>query len=303
MKNAVKVLVFVLVVAIAGAGAVWFYLSQSTPEFSYEDGAKNDTIELNEYSGDDKNVIIPDKYKGKAVTAVSAEAFLRTDIISVEIPDSVTVIDNKAFYECTELETVKISENLKTIGESAFINCKNLKSIRLPASLETIGPAAFYGCENLTFEIDEGADFIFEDGVLYNKAKTIVYWISDSKDLTKFSFPASVTSFQPYAIAGHSELKSFKIPDGVTDIPDCMFLYCENLETVIVPASVKKIGTSVFLGDTKLKEISLPKSVGVIGENNFPVRSSSSDFVLKVYENSSAYFYAQENDINFELIK
>ena len=182
--------------------------------------------------------------------------------------------------------TYFICKNGNFCKNSAFINCKNLKSIRLPASLETIGSAAFYGCENLTFEIAEGADFVFEDGVLYNKNKTEVIWVSGKKDLSKFTFPSSVRAFLPYALAGHAELVSFTIPDGVTHIPD----------------SVKTMGEAVFLGDDNLKEITLPKTMETIGKNNFPVKKSSDKFVLKVYENSSAHFYAQENDINFEVI-
>lgn len=304
MKNAVKVLIFVVAVVLIAAGSVFAYIGINKPDdFSYADGAKNDTVEVNEYNGNDKEIVIPEKSKGKVITSVAAETFLRSDIISVELPDTVTVIEEKAFYECEDLVSVKISENITEIGEAAFINCKNLKSIRLPASLEKIGSAAFYGCENLTFEVAEGADFVFEDGVLYNKAKTDVIWVSNQKDLSKFSFPASVKSFQSYALAGHQELVSFTIPDGVTYIPDSMFLYCQKLETVIIPDSVKKIGATVFMGDDSLKEITVPKTVEEIGKNNFPVKAASDEFVLKVYENSPAFFYAQENDINFELIK
>lgn len=304
MKNAVKVLIFVVSVVLIVAGSVFAYINLNKPDdFAYADGAKNDTVEINQYNGDDKDVVIPEKSNGKAVTAVAAETFLRSDITSVEIPDTVTVIEEKAFYECEDLVSVKISENITEIGDAAFINCKNLKSIRLPASLKTIGSAAFYGCESLTFEIAEGADFVYEDGVLYNKAKTDVIWVSGQKDLSKFTFPASVKAFQPYALAGHTELVSFTIPHGVTSIPDCMFLYCQNLETVTIPSTVTSIGTTVFLGDENLKEVTVPQSVKTIGKNNFPVKSASDEFVLKVYENSSAYFYAQENDINFKIVK
>lgn len=304
MKNAVKVLIFVVAVVLIAAGSVFAYLGFNKPsDFNFADGAKSDTIQVNEYSGSEKEIVIPEKYKGKTVTSLAAETFLRSDIVSVELPDTLTVIEEKAFYECDELVSVKISENIKSIGDSAFINCKNLKSIRLPASLETIGSAAFYGCENLTFEIAEGADFVFEDGVLYNKNKTEVIWVSGKKDLSKFTFPSSVRAFLPYALAGHAELVSFTIPDGVTHIPDSMFLYCQNLETVAIPDSVKTMGEAVFLGDDNLKEITLPKTMETIGKNNFPVKKSSDKFVLKVYENSSAHFYAQENDINFEVIK
>lgn len=302
MKNAIKVLIFVFAVIIIGAGSVWGYINYAVSDFEYADSAKSDTIEVNQYNGEEDVVVIPEKYKGKVVTSIAAETFLNSDIKSVEIPDTVTVIEQKAFYQCSELETVKMSENVKSIGESAFINCSKLKSIYLPASLETIDCAAFYGCNDLTFTIADGADFVFEDGVLYNKSKTVVYWVSGKKDLSSFSFPSTVNTFLPYALAGHNELKSFNVPVGVTSIPDSMFLSCTNLETVIIPDTVTTIGSTVFFGDTKLKEITLPKSVGTIGKNNFPVKDAS-DFILKVYENSSAHFYAQENDINFEVIK
>lgn len=303
MKNAVKVLIFVVAVVLIGAVSVLIFLNHSATDFSYADGAKSDTLQVNEYIGSDKEVVIPEKYKGKTVTAVAAEMFLRSDITSIEIPDTVTEIEAKAFYECAELETVILGDGIKTIGESAFINCKKLRSIRLPASLESIGGAAFYGCENLSFEIDEGADFVVEDGVLYNKDKTTVYWVSQNKDLSAFNFPSTVNTFLSYALAGHKELVSFTVPVGVKCIPDSMFLYCENLETVVIPDSVTSIGEAVFLGDIKLREITVPKSVTSIGKNNFPVSSKSENFVLKVYENSSAYYYAQSNDINFEIIK
>ncbi len=305
MKNAVKVLIFVVAVILVAAVGGWAYIEYNSTDFVYTDGSKTDTVQVDDYMGDGTEIVIPDKYQGKTVTSIAAETFLKTDITKVEIPDTVTVIEDKVFYQCTELETVKMSENVESIGEGAFINCKKLKSIRLPASLKTIEGAAFYGCENLTFEIAEGADFVYEDGVLYDKAKTTVYWVSGSKDLSSFTFPSSVNAFLPYAIAGHKELVSFTVPDGVKSIPDSMFLYCENLETVKIPDSVTTIGEGVFFGDYKLKEITLLKSVATIGASCFPVKDAeeTKDFVLKVYENSSAHFYAQENNINFELIK
>lgn len=305
MKNAVKVIIFVLAVIIIGAGSVYAYLNYSVSEFEYVDGAKSGTIEITAYNGDDKNVVIPEKIKGNTVVSVGMGAFINSDITSVEIPDTVTIIEAKAFYQCANLETVKMSQSIKSIGESAFIQCAKLKSIDLPETLTTLGGAAFYGCESLSFNIKENADFTFDDGVLYNKAKTTVYWVSGGKDLSDFTFPSTVTTFLPYALAGHSELVSFIVPSGVTAIPDSMFLSCINLETILIPDSVTTIGSTVFLGDTKLKEITVPRSVTTIGKNSFPVKGAedAADFVLKVYENSSAHFYAQENNINFEVIK
>ena len=71
------------------------------------------------------------------------EAFAHTSIKSIEIPDSVTTIDNSSFHSCIELASVKFPASLTSIGEAAFQNCFKLKTIILPAKLTSIGKAAF----------------------------------------------------------------------------------------------------------------------------------------------------------------
>lgn len=44
-------------------------------------------------------------------------------IKEIVIPDSVTFIDSRAFFNCTNLTTINIPESVVTIGEYAFYNC------------------------------------------------------------------------------------------------------------------------------------------------------------------------------------
>ena len=64
----------------------------------------------------DKSYIIPD-----SVTSIEDYAFYGcSSLASVTIPDSVTYIGSKAFYGCTSLTSVTIPEGVTSIGECAF---------------------------------------------------------------------------------------------------------------------------------------------------------------------------------------
>jgi hypothetical protein len=73
------------------------------------------------------------------------------NLISVNIPSTVTTISANAFNGCNALVYVTFSENshLTTIGNSAFLGCSMIHDIQLPDTLTTIGPNAFSGCTNL----------------------------------------------------------------------------------------------------------------------------------------------------------
>lgn len=68
---------------------------------------------------------------------------------SVEIPNTVTSIGEKAFAGCSMLQEINIPESVTVIGEKAFENCMSLSSIIIPASVKSIGKDAFKGCEYL----------------------------------------------------------------------------------------------------------------------------------------------------------
>ncbi|MBQ7984735.1 MAG: leucine-rich repeat domain-containing protein [Bacteroidales bacterium] len=68
---------------------------------------------------------------------------------TIEIPNSVTTIEDNAFYYCTALKTVKLSENIKSIPSYCFNACASLTSIEIPAGVTNIGGLAFNNCTNL----------------------------------------------------------------------------------------------------------------------------------------------------------
>ena len=74
---------------------------------------------------------------------------------SFTIPDSVTIIGERAFCNCTSLTSIEIPDSVTSIGSYAFYNCISLTSIVIPDSVTSIGSSAFAGCTSLT-RIDFG---------------------------------------------------------------------------------------------------------------------------------------------------
>ena len=83
---------------------------------------------LTGYSGTDTEVVVPAEYMGKAVT----------------------VINSRAFYDCSFITKITLPDTIKEIGSSAFWNCRGLTSVTIPDSVVSIGGHAFYGCSGLT---------------------------------------------------------------------------------------------------------------------------------------------------------
>lgn len=84
------------------------------------------------------------------ITEIDKNAFSKTNIQSIILPERLERIGFFAFEGCESLSKVSFNPNLKEIKSCAFQYCINLNSISLPTSLETIGNSAFLGCGNLT---------------------------------------------------------------------------------------------------------------------------------------------------------
>ncbi|GHT14674.1 hypothetical protein AGMMS4956_12930 [Bacteroidia bacterium] len=90
------------------------------------------------------------------------------------IPNTVTTIDDEAFYYCYGLTGITLN-NVATIGNKAFQGCGGLTSLTLPATVTTIGDYAFDNCwllskvtvENATPQTIGSGAFPFTTADLY----------------------------------------------------------------------------------------------------------------------------------------
>jgi len=269
-----------------------------------------------------------------SVTSIGDSTFSDcTSLKGVTIPNSVTSIGDYAFYGCSGLRSVTIPSSVTSIGGSTFSNCDSLTFVTIPSSVTSIGTFAFCDCTSMTsMTIPESVtsigDYAFsysgmavnvvsgnknycsEDGVLYNKQKTVLLYGGACKGT--FKIPNSVTSIGVAAFTGGETLTSVAIPDSVTSIGDDAFfcsgtavnvasenknyssengvLYNKQKTVLIyggsyrgtfkIPNSVTSIGESAFFGCDSLTSVMIPNGVTSIGDSAFRVCTNLSSVTI-----------------------
>lgn len=119
-------------------------------EFDIHPNLENRTVEITEYKGVDKDVVIPEKIYGQDVVGLQGRfyvyRFSMESVNSITVPGVIKSIPYKYFVEGSGLKKIIINNGVEEIGDSAFENCEQLTEINLPFSIHTIGEKAFYNC-------------------------------------------------------------------------------------------------------------------------------------------------------------
>ncbi len=187
------------------------------------------------------------------------------------IPDTVTKIEEGAFYGCKGLKSIIIPEGVTCIGESAFGNCENIQSVTIPKSVTKINAPSFesdYRLERIEVA-EDNPSYSSQDGVLFNKDKTTIIHCPGGKTASEYIIPDTVIKIGEAAFFGCDKLSSVLIPDGVTNISAYAFAHCYSLRSVKLPNQMKRIGKWAFYCCNKLESISIPDSTIRIGEYAF----------------------------------
>ena len=111
---------------------------------------KDNIAEIAKYKGKENVLVIPSCYENNVSTRISPFAFSKNkNIISVDIPDSVSVIGQESFFRCFGLRKVHLPKNLLYIDKNAFNSCIKLEEIDIPEKVIHIERAAFFDCKSL----------------------------------------------------------------------------------------------------------------------------------------------------------
>ena len=170
-------------------------------------------------------------------------------ISKINLPNSVTGIEEGAFKSCTRLTDINIPNSVTSIGPETFKSCTSLTDINIPDAVKSIEPETFSGCTRLT----------------------------------DINIPNSVTSIGYEAFYNCTRLTDINIPNSVTSIERSTFYSCTGLTSINIPGSVTTIGSNAFYSCTSLTDINIPNSVTSIGEQAF----YNCDNLKSVYMNAS----------------
>ena len=213
---------------------------------------------------------------------------------AVTMPDTVTEIGDRAFYNCHNLTSVAFSEGLMTIGDSAFGHCTSLEDIDLPVSLNEMRNNAFSGCTSLSGVTIPGyvtriGDYAFNECsslssvTLPNKLDSIGAMAFGNTALQSVNIPKSLTSAGTTSIdygdddryleagpfGGCDALTAITFEEGRTSIPEGLFCGCTGLRTVTIPDSITEIGARAFAYCLNLETVNFGSAVETIRAGAF----------------------------------
>ncbi len=267
----------------------------------------NNDLTLYGYTGDAKEVVIPD-----GVGTIIQSAFSGSNVTSITFPASVRMIYHYVgipgdFRGCNNLEEVNVvSENPYLASEDGVLYNKDKTQLlyypikkscvlNIAANVEYISAYEISGRGGLkSVNLDAAnPNFAYEDGILTNKDKTsLIGYVPEPSG--SIDIPESVTGIEYGALSNCRKLTSVTIPEGVTDIAYNAFSSCENLASVVIPESVTKIGYSAFEGCGKLtiygkagsyaetfaKDNKIPFSTGKPAQPTVPVAKTAQTLKL-----------------------
>lgn len=185
------------------------------------------------------------------------------NITSVALPDSMEIIGNSVFYECSKLKTIKWPKNCKiaTIDQKAFYTVP-ITVINIPDSVTTINGYAFYnvGCTSINFG---NASVELNSNAFDNCKESIInFGIGNIKIVGSSTFNKN------------TKLASISIPSNVrfsSNGGSGMFYGCSALETASFDENheLETLPTNMFYNCSKLKSITFPKLLTTLGGYSF----------------------------------
>lgn len=302
-----------------------YYLAIASTSFLY---TANDTIGKRMFfnCSNLRKIILPSSIK-----CIDELAFNNCKSLqSISIPESVTSIGEKAFENCDSITTLTVPKNVTYIAITALKSCFSLISINVDPNnqyyssvngilfnkdkseivqvpggspitnynisreIKNIKTDAFDGVLSLvSLTVDnDNENYSAENGILFNKDKTVLIKMPASSPYTDYAIPQTVNKINNNAFKYCKKLESVSLPDNLQtmelgafancpsllsiDIPNSVtkinfyaFQDCWNLNSVKLPSNITELSNAVFARCYKLKSIIIPVSVNIIGENAF----------------------------------
>lgn len=240
-----------------------------------------------------------------AFEIIGERAFADSQLESIYLFDSVTVIGREAFRGCVNLKEVVLPDSVQRIGEGAFKGCDSLERVVLPAGAELAGdlglkPETVFITKDATDEqvtamaasldypwyltlprVGEQSSFVPMPDTYVPNPEADFDFDPDTGAITGYSGSANVVVV-PRAIGGvpvtaiqypgFSNLTVLSVAQGTQDNV--------SLQQVILPETIRTISDSAFLSCTSLQRVDCYGPVDLVGIRAFEMCTSLTDVVF-----------------------
>lgn len=234
----------------------------------------------------------------EGITELAPVMFADCPLTQVDLPNTLTTIQDAAFYNCTKLKEITLPNSVTQLGEGVFQGCSSLSQVRLSENLKTLPTSTFDGCKALT-EFDFAGITEIGSEAFQNTGIQILDLPTTVKTLGESAFAHSAlqeiwslggVETLPTDVFAYTQIQTFDIPQGlyiapgafeysalqkvatgidVTEINDGAFRNCRKLTSVELNEDVTRIGDNAFSACTALTSIDFPESLVSIGDYAF----------------------------------
>ena len=191
---------------------------------------------------------------------------------AINIPNTVTVINNYAFANNPNITRVYIPSTVEYIGDSAFEGCTNIEFIVVPDSCEHFGKSVFKGCS-----LSKGINW---NSVDLRYSGNTPHWTPEyleegnkCKGTLDLTYCSKFEEISTGAFA-QSQIDVVKLPKVCTLIGESAFYECSDLSALYintVDGNSIIIEDNAFYGCNYLGDIYVTDTVipGLTGSNTF----------------------------------
>ncbi len=234
----------------------------------------------------------------EGITELAPVMFADCPLTQVDLPNTLTTIQDAAFYNCTKLKEITLPNSVTQLGEGVFQGCSSLSQVRLSENLKTLPTSTFDGCTALT-EFDFAGITEIGSEAFQNTGIQILDLPTTVKTLGESAFAHSAlqeiwslggVETLPTDVFAYTQIQTFDIPQelyiapgafeysalqkvatgiDVTEINDGAFRNCRKLTSVELNEDVTRIGDNAFSACTALTSIDFPESLVSIGDYAF----------------------------------
>ena len=172
-----------------------------------------------------------------SINTIGVAAFQKRNFTTLNIPNSVTTIEDGAFSGCPELTSVYIGTGLENFGEYIFDECDKLKTVEIHSNALV---SKNYAVEEMN-----------------------VAWLFWGAPVEEIVLGEEVTSVGDRAFVRCS-MNSIKMSDNLIRIGNNAFWECYYLTSIDFSNNLEYIGEWAFAGCHALPSVTIPKSVKCI---------------------------------------
>lgn len=228
----------------------------------------------------------PVNHAGKQwrVTEIGERALQRENITEVKLPEGITKIGYKAFFQTKSLQKINFPKSLRAIEQQAFYG-SGLTEVNILGAT-AIGNAAFLSCTKMTTLTIPNVTFLGTMCFRHcSQLKTVTVPVSanigKSCDASLKDYNLLFDLFKDRNLKIYYENNSGNVAfgdcynlteailqDGITTVPEAMFSFCGDLKNITIPASVKSVQDDAFRRCLSLTSMNIPE-VESIGNSAF----------------------------------